>query len=70
MDKVGCAADLIKDGETGFIFKSGNVNDLKDKINQAINSDLNSMGLNAFNFIQPWSYEQIAKSIEYCIHNS
>jgi len=31
-DKVGCVVDLIKNNENGFIFKSNNLDDLKEKI--------------------------------------
>jgi glycosyltransferase involved in cell wall biosynthesis len=68
-DKVGCAVDLIQEGETGFVFKSGSVVDLNDKLNQAIYSDHRVMGLKAFNLIQSWSFDSIANSLEQLCKN-
>jgi glycosyltransferase involved in cell wall biosynthesis len=33
---VGCAADLVQDGQNGFIFENGNVQDLADKMRNLV----------------------------------
>ena len=38
-DKCGGAADLIEDGKNGYIFKSGDENDLVDKMQNMLNQD-------------------------------
>ena len=35
-DKCGCAPDLVDDGVNGFVFKNGQVDDLKDKLERMV----------------------------------
>ncbi len=37
-NRVGCAVDLVKNNENGFIFESNNIEDLKDKIKRFENN--------------------------------
>ncbi len=63
-DKVGCAVDLIKD-DNGEIFKSNNVEDLKQKL-IALTSNkisLKMMGANSLNHILDWSFENQVNAI-------
>ncbi|MBN8704494.1 MAG: glycosyltransferase family 4 protein [Bacteroidetes bacterium] len=65
-DKVGCAADLITNGETGFIFETGNINQLTDLINNiSANPALSEkMGKNALKKIQAYSFKQIKHAVK------
>lgn len=62
-DKVGCAVDLVKDGENGYIFKSNDINDLVEKI-KLFETNIPLFGQESFEIIKYWSFENIAKKIE------
>ncbi len=70
-DKCGCAADLVEEGKTGFVFRSGDANDLKDKIGWCIQhrNVLKQMGANASQKIQDWSFEKIVTAIENLVNS-
>jgi glycosyltransferase involved in cell wall biosynthesis len=63
-DKVGCAEDLVTP-KTGAIFKSGDLDDLKQKLIALTNNkeELIKMGEQAFKHIQNWSFEQQVNTI-------
>lgn len=66
-DKVGCAVDLVKNGENGYIFESNNLIDLKAKISLLLSkeNDLKGMGKASLGIIQNWSFEkQVATFLE------
>jgi len=62
-NKVGCAIDLVKDNENGFVFKSKDLDDLKQKIALFENNYLN-FGEKSSEIIKKWSFIEIAKAIE------
>jgi glycosyltransferase involved in cell wall biosynthesis len=62
-DKVGCAVDLVKNGQNGYIFKSNNIDDLIEKINLFENKYL-EFGKESKKIIKNWSFEKIALVIE------
>jgi len=62
-DKVGCAVDLVKNNENGFIFKSNNLEDLKEKI-KLFENNYTNFGKKSFEIIKKWSFDEIAKAIE------
>ena len=70
-DKCGCATDLVIDGETGFIFKSQDENDLIKKIKLLAKDKAlcTIMGENALQKIQEWSFENLVGAIEYLVIN-
>ncbi|MBL4674822.1 MAG: glycosyltransferase family 4 protein [Mucilaginibacter sp.] len=65
-DKVGCAADLLKPGMNGAIFKSGDLDDLSDQLINLTESKnvLQRYGQNSSELIQDWNFVEIVKSIE------
>lgn len=65
-DKVGCSADLIKDGINGKVFKSGNIESLVQAlVNTTISRHyLKEMGKASGKMIKNWSIEQQVTSIE------
>ncbi|MCO5285794.1 MAG: glycosyltransferase family 4 protein [Chitinophagaceae bacterium] len=70
-DKCGCAADLVEEGKTGFVFRSGDADDLKGKIRWCIQhkDELKQMGENAHEKIQDWSFEKIVTAIENLVNS-
>jgi len=63
-DEVGCAVDLVEDGVNGYIFQSGNLGDLMDKMTMAAGQDLLRMGNQSKLKIENWRFEVQAKQIE------
>jgi glycosyltransferase involved in cell wall biosynthesis len=62
-DRCGCAKGLVKGN--GFIFKAGDVNDLKEKLETLINdSDLRKeMGRKSMDIIKNYSYDKTIDGI-------
>ncbi len=64
-DKCGCSKDLIRDGENGFTFASGNRKDLIVKLMKLEMVDkVKAMGQKSRVIIQSWSYEKTVKGFE------
>jgi len=66
-DKVGAAADLMKTGENGAIFKAGDLADLSRHLNALIESGKNEllkMGERSKELIKDWNFENQVKVIE------
>lgn len=64
-DQCGCAPDLILQGETGFVFESGNAEQLQEsllKFSDRITS--RKLGKQAAAYIEQFSLERIAATIE------
>jgi glycosyltransferase involved in cell wall biosynthesis len=64
--QVGCAPDLVVNGETGWVFSAGNIDELAAILQEAIamrRCDLDSMGHAAFERVQLYSYESARKSL-------
>ena len=57
-DKTGCAADLVEDQKNGYIFESGNLTDLTNKLDKLTNDNqqLKDMGEYSKKLIQKWSF--------------
>ncbi len=62
--KVGCAVDLVQNGSNGFVFESGNLVDLVEKLQMMNNSDLLEMGKRSREIIANWTFEKQAEAIE------
>lgn len=62
-NKCGCAQDLIQNGNNGHIFESQHVNDLRDKMADALVHS-KEMGQASTQIIKKWSIQQTASAIE------
>ncbi len=65
-DKCGCAVNLVEDGKNGFIFQSGNLEDLGKKIKLLAQqkNNLKNMSAASLERIKSWSFEKIATQVE------
>jgi glycosyltransferase involved in cell wall biosynthesis len=65
-DKVGCAADLVKENYNGDIFKSKQLNDLVIKLTKLIISKvaLEEQGRRSKIIIKDWNFLAVAQTIE------
>ena len=70
-DKVGSFSDLIRNGITGYVFKTGDVQNLSDKIELATqNNSFLDMGINAKKLIKNWNYNIVCDALEQTLlHN-
>ena len=57
-DRVGCAADLVKSGINGYIFQSGNQQDLAEKMQLFSVEKARRMGRESREIIEDWSYQK------------
>jgi len=62
---VGAAADLISDGETGFVFPSGEVHSLAQQLSYLINNAqvTHKMGRAAASRMLQWNYERTCREM-------
>lgn len=65
-DKVGCSIDLVKNEYNGMIFKSGNLEDLSEKLNKLTTSKdlLRQYGAKSRELIMAWNFSKIAEAVE------
>jgi glycosyltransferase involved in cell wall biosynthesis len=65
-DKVGCAANLLKPGVNGAIFKSGDIDELSGQLINltASKTRLQQYGNRSAELIKDWNFVEIAKSME------
>ncbi len=64
-NKCGCAADLVINGKTGYIFSATNESDLLEKFQLMNNKDLLiELGNASKELIQEYSFEKIVSAIE------
>jgi glycosyltransferase involved in cell wall biosynthesis len=68
-DRCGCAVDLVKEGQNGYIFASGKLDDLTGKMKAFLQDTdvLKDMGVASGTIIRSWSYDQLAPAIENAI---
>jgi len=66
-DRCGCAADLVKEGENGFVFPAGNIDTLTIALRSMINSSpeqLNIMGKKSLQKVNDHSFSAIANALQ------
>jgi glycosyltransferase involved in cell wall biosynthesis len=65
-DEVVAAKDLVQNGINGYIFKAGNVADLKYKLSKIISDSelISAMGQNSAKLISKWSFTEDIKAIK------
>jgi len=70
-DIVGSAADLVIDGQNGFIYPVGDVNVLSQKLEILINSKelRNEFGKKSLEIIDKYSYQIIAENINFALND-
>lgn len=68
---VGSSYDIVKDDFNGYVFESGNSNDLYKKIENLLSNDkkLEEFKKNSFELINNWNYKKILEGIEGYFNN-
>ncbi|UOE48331.1 glycosyltransferase family 4 protein [Mucilaginibacter sp. SMC90] len=72
-NKVGAGTDLVKDNINGFIFNSGDIGDLKSKLNTLFlynKTALFTMGQQSRQIIAEWSFDKQVGAIEQLVINA
>ena len=67
-DLTGCADDLVKDGVNGFIYKTGNVDELKLKLEAVLNGKL-TWEKSSKNIVDEYSFQTIVSSLKTIVYN-
>ena len=62
-DLTGCSDDLVKDGDNGYIFPTGNVNDLTIKLKQILLENKLTWNTPSQNIIRDYSFRAVTESI-------
>ena len=63
-DRVGCGPDLVRDGETGYLFRCGDCEELATRMSHMVERDVSGvMGENAARLIGNYSVETAAEGI-------
>ena len=64
-DKVGCAPDLVKDGENGFVVRSGDARALESRLQMLVDSQATRerFGADSLNHIATWTYDVAADGL-------
>lgn len=64
-DKVGCAVDLVNDGENGFVFEHNSKENLINKLNLLITEPkkINTFGMKSKEIIENYTFTSIVKPI-------
>lgn len=65
-DLTGCSADLVRQGENGWVFTTGDTDELAQRINQLASmapEQLEAMGCRSLEIVQAYSYAAIMKGI-------
>lgn len=65
-DKCGCAIDLVENGVNGFIFESGNIEDLSGRLKEMAGDKnrLSDMGKQSELKIRNWSFNHAVDAVE------
>lgn len=59
-DQVGCAPDLVRPGENGFVYKTGDIDGLRQALMNIVNNPEKSraMGEKSLEIVQKWSIKE------------
>jgi len=59
-DQVGCAPDLVRSGENGYIFKTGNIDDLRQALMNIVSDPqkCRAMGQKSLEIVEKWGIEE------------
>jgi glycosyltransferase involved in cell wall biosynthesis len=71
-DLVGCARDLVRNGENGYVFPGGDVDRLKECLEELVQNDekRRNFGEKSFEIIQSYGYEKDVEGILQAIENN
>lgn len=69
-DRVGCSADLVRNGQNGFIFKSGDISSLHGVLKNFLGmpAQWESMGKESLHIINSWSFEEDVAGIKKALY--
>jgi glycosyltransferase involved in cell wall biosynthesis len=62
-DLVGCAADLVDEGQNGFIYPVGDTDALTARMREMMDCDLPAMGKRSAEIVQDYSYDAVVRGI-------
>lgn len=69
-DKCGCAADLVKQGENGYVFEAGNIAMLAGFLKKIAEANLTKMGSSSIEIINEYTIERNALAVESIVNRN
>lgn len=63
-DLSGCADDLVKPGSNGYVFKTGDIADLREKLKQALLDNKLTEVIPSTSIVKDYSYDTVTKSLD------
>jgi glycosyltransferase involved in cell wall biosynthesis len=69
-DRCGCSADLIKEGENGFVFQSGNLESLIDKMKKSLEKQVwEKCSNNAEYSVTNFNFQRHKEAVDHLIYS-
>lgn len=62
-DLTGCSDDLVKEGVNGYVFKTGNVDELAERLRQVLHKNSLSWKVTSENLIEEFNYSKVLSNI-------
>lgn len=62
-DLTGCSDDLVKEGQNGYIFQTGNVDELEAKLKQVLIEEKLNWNISSESLIEKYSYSTVTENI-------
>jgi len=71
-DQVGCGADLVRNGENGYIFKATQISELANAISKILENPQKCqlVGEASLGIISKWGFEEDIKGLKEAIHRA
>lgn len=63
-DLTGCSQDLVKDGINGYIFETGNISDLSEKLNYVLFKNKLTWNITSQNVLENYNYSVINNNMK------
>ncbi|MHB1688299.1 MAG: glycosyltransferase family 4 protein [Ignavibacteriaceae bacterium] len=70
-DQVGCGADLVRNGENGYVFNARNIEELYGSLSDALQTQerCRKLGENGLEIINKWGFEEDSKGLKDAIRH-
>lgn len=71
-DQVGCGADLVRNGENGYVFNARNIEELYGSLSDALQTQehCRKLGENGLEIINKWGFEEDIKGLKDAIRHA
>jgi len=67
-DVTGCSVDLVKQGVNGYVFETGNVDDLTSKLNEVLFDNKLTWDITSEQVVDKYSYQTVSENLKTLIN--